>query len=171
MRRHNKGISELNEQRLKEDRQVRWAFREEELRIQVVEGFHRALRALGISQKELAQRSGTTQPMISRLLKGEDPRSPTLETLVKMADGLNGRLQVQFLQSIDIEDMTWANQSTVLVRHDSAVDWSATPRFATVGSATEQVPPAEVRVRNKKITYRTAAEGTCDFGSFAVNMP
>ena len=57
---------------------------------QVVE--HRRLR--GLSQQELAELCGTTQPGIARFERGETP--PRIDTLLRMADALDCELVVQF---------------------------------------------------------------------------
>lgn len=50
---------------------------------------------LGISQSELAKRSGIKQPNISRLERGVC--SPTLDTLSALAHGLGKELKISFL--------------------------------------------------------------------------
>lgn len=47
---------------------------------------------IGITQKELAQKTGLTQALISRIESGKS--HPTIETLKKLADGLGLRLVV-----------------------------------------------------------------------------
>ena len=48
----------------------------------------------GITQKELAQKTGLTQALISRIESGKS--HPTIDTLKKIADGLGLRLVVSF---------------------------------------------------------------------------
>lgn len=50
---------------------------------------------LGMSQSELARRTGIKQPNISRLERGAC--SPTLETLSTLAHGLGKELQINFV--------------------------------------------------------------------------
>ena len=50
---------------------------------------------LGMSQSELARRTGIKQPNISRLERGVC--SPTLETLSALAHGLGKELQINFV--------------------------------------------------------------------------
>ena len=50
---------------------------------------------LGMSQSELARRTGIKQPNISRLERGAC--SPTLETLGALAHGLGKELQINFV--------------------------------------------------------------------------
>ena len=50
---------------------------------------------MGMSQSELARRTGIKQPNISRLERGVC--SPTLETLDALARGLNKKLRIDFV--------------------------------------------------------------------------
>ncbi|MCL2530037.1 MAG: helix-turn-helix transcriptional regulator [Coriobacteriia bacterium] len=50
---------------------------------------------MGMSQSELARRTGIKQPNISRLERGVC--SPTLDTLAALAHGLGKKLQVSFI--------------------------------------------------------------------------
>lgn len=143
MARHNKTITELNQVALKENRGVRWAYLEESLRLEIVEGFHRVMNLVGVTQKQLAERSETTQPMISRLLSGEDSRSPTLETLVKVADALNARLDIRVVERSADEAVTWESEFTQT--SEAPTEWSE-PRRSSRG-LTAQVVPANRRWR------------------------
>lgn len=62
----------------------------EEIRTQVI----RLRMDLHITQKELASKSGLTQANVSKLEKGSS--HPTIDTLIKLADGLGKRLIVRF---------------------------------------------------------------------------
>jgi transcriptional regulator with XRE-family HTH domain len=53
---------------------------------------HRLLR--GLSQQELAELCGTSQPGIARLERGASP--PRVDTLLRVADALDCELVVQF---------------------------------------------------------------------------
>lgn len=62
----------------------------EEIRTQVVK-----LRTdLDITQKELASKSGLTQANVSKIENGSS--HPTIDTLIKLADGLGKRLVIRF---------------------------------------------------------------------------
>lgn len=52
-----------------------------------------------LTQRELAAKAGTTQPVIARLESGSDSRIPSLELLAKVAFAANATLK------IDIENM------------------------------------------------------------------
>lgn len=49
-----------------------------------------------LTQAELAERAGTSQPVIARLESGIDSRVPTLELLSRIATASNARLTLQF---------------------------------------------------------------------------
>lgn len=61
----------------------------EEIRTQLI----KARNDLDMTQKELATKSGLTQANVSKIEKGIS--HPTLETLLKLADGLGKRLVVR----------------------------------------------------------------------------
>lgn len=48
----------------------------------------------GISQSDLAKRAGVSQPLIARLEKGDQHRTPTLETLMKVLKALGYSLSL-----------------------------------------------------------------------------
>jgi predicted transcriptional regulator len=50
---------------------------------------------LGMTQSELARRTGIKQPNISRLERGQC--SPTIDTLKALAHGLGKKLQISFV--------------------------------------------------------------------------
>lgn len=77
---------------LEEDREFRWDFEEEDLKLNLAEEIDKAREALGITQQELADYCQTTQSAVSRFLKGQDTRSPRLDTLVKLADAVGKKL-------------------------------------------------------------------------------
>jgi predicted transcriptional regulator len=47
-----------------------------------------------LTQKELAHKAKTTQPVIARLEKGSDARVPSLELLTRIAAAANARLKL-----------------------------------------------------------------------------
>jgi Predicted transcriptional regulator with C-terminal CBS domains len=54
----------------------------------------RARRAAGLSQRELAERAGVNQAMVSRLEAGS--RLPRLETLLALAEATGHALEIRF---------------------------------------------------------------------------
>src|SRR3989304_923749 len=63
---------------------------------QVLKAMIKAREKTGISQAELARRVGTKQSVISRLERGAFSKA-TLETIKKMADALDMRLEIKLL--------------------------------------------------------------------------
>ncbi len=59
---------------------------------EIIEQLIDARSSIGITQKELAQKTGLTQALISRIESGKS--HPTIETLKRIADGLGLRLVV-----------------------------------------------------------------------------
>jgi len=51
-------------------------------------------RKLGISQAELARRARVSQPLIARLEKGDQRRTPTFDTLYKILKALGYTLEI-----------------------------------------------------------------------------
>lgn len=49
-----------------------------------------------LTQKELAIKAGTTQPVIARLESGNDTRVPSLELLARIAHASNSKLFLSF---------------------------------------------------------------------------
>ena len=53
-------------------------------------------QAAHLTQKELAEKAGTTQPVIARLESGNDTRVPSLELLARIAGASNSKLHLSF---------------------------------------------------------------------------
>jgi transcriptional regulator with XRE-family HTH domain len=72
----------------------------------ITQKFSGALRKLrtekNMTQEELAQRSGVDYKYLQKL-EGQNPSSPTLTTLEKLANGLDIPL-VELIQSIQLHD-------------------------------------------------------------------
>ena len=74
------------------------AYLEERLRMELVVKLAQIRKELGVTQAALARKTNTTQPMISRFFSGEDKRSPSLQTVVKMAWGLNREIRIELVE-------------------------------------------------------------------------
>lgn len=107
MAKHYTSNTERLQKRLAENPEVRWAFKEEQLRIQLVVAFDALRTQKGLTQVELAKLSDTTQPMLSRLFSGLDNRSPTLETLVKIADALGREISIELVDRMPAAAFDW----------------------------------------------------------------
>jgi ribosome-binding protein aMBF1 (putative translation factor) len=62
----------------------------------LIEAVLKARREKGLTQKEIAQKIGTKQSVISRLEKGR--ANPTLAFLKKLACAFSSRLEIRFVQ-------------------------------------------------------------------------
>jgi ribosome-binding protein aMBF1 (putative translation factor) len=80
--------------RLKRDPKLAILVEEELRRLKLAEQIHDARREAGLSQKQLADKMGTSQSAIARLEKGDYGRS-TIRTLTKVSHVLNRRLKVE----------------------------------------------------------------------------
>lgn len=105
---HGVGFKDLNRQRLSEDAELRWEFEAERQRIAVALSLQQLQQDAGLGQAEMARLSGTTQPMLSRFFSCEDDRSPNIETLVKLADAVQKRLSIQFVDLDAVVDFEWS---------------------------------------------------------------
>ena len=74
--------------------EFRKAWEDLEPEFQVLKAMIKAREKTGISQAELARRVGTKQSVISRLERGAFSKA-TLETIKKMADALDMRLEIR----------------------------------------------------------------------------
>ncbi len=61
----------------------------------IIQAMIDARKNSGITQKQLAERTGINQADISRLENGN--ANPSIRTLKKLADGLNMRLKIEFI--------------------------------------------------------------------------
>ena len=61
----------------------------------IIQALIDARKNSGITQKELSQRTGITQAVISKLENGN--ANPSVNTLKKLAKGLNMRLKIEFV--------------------------------------------------------------------------
>lgn len=82
-----------------------WIYLEKNLRQILGSEFNQHRKEQGLSQVALAEKIDTTQSMLSRLFKGEDERSPTLDTLVRVAWGLNQYLEINLVSDIPSRSM------------------------------------------------------------------
>lgn len=64
----------------------------------LAEEVYRLRTTHNLTQKELAERVGTTQPVIARLETGRDTRVPSLEMLIKIATACDTSFQIQLGQ-------------------------------------------------------------------------
>ena len=53
-------------------------------------------KTVHLTQEELANRAGTTQPVIARIESGTDQRVPSLELLARIASASDAKLNIEF---------------------------------------------------------------------------
>lgn len=58
---------------------------------------HELRESLNLTQVELAEKAGTTQPVIARLESGRDNRIPSLDLLAKIAQASNKKLLIKLI--------------------------------------------------------------------------
>jgi len=75
--------------------EARRSYNEASLAIEVADQVRQLRTALGLSQEQLADRVGTTQPVIARLERRGQP--PSLRTLERLAEALQADLSVRFV--------------------------------------------------------------------------
>lgn len=66
-----------------------------ELEDAIIQAFIDARRFSGLTQKQLSEKTGITQPDISKLENGN--ANPSLRTLKRLADGMGMRIRLEFL--------------------------------------------------------------------------
>lgn len=125
------------EKLLEEDRELRWEFEEEGIKLRFAEEIEQAREQLGLTQQTLAERCKTTQSAISRFLNGLDTRSPRLDTLVKLADAVGKKISFR-LDDRDVET-EWI--APVLSLVSGSWKTAANELDADVGSADETGSP------------------------------
>lgn len=117
-------VKEANRKRLSEDKELRWDFKAEAARLDLAVQIRALMSELELSQSSIAERSGTTQPMISRLLNSSDDRSPTLETIVKVADGLDRDVRVVLIERA-AEDCCWRSDQASPTSTNASSSWES----------------------------------------------
>lgn len=76
------------------DEEIRLGFEERRFYLQVARLVSDLRAKAGLSQSELAQSAGVSQPLIARLEKGDQRRTPTFDTIYKILKALGYRLEI-----------------------------------------------------------------------------
>jgi transcriptional regulator len=84
----NKAIKE----KCDNDPEFEVAFREASAELDLIDQIIKTRKAKGLTQKDIADRSGLTQQMVSRIERRENP--PNYKNLVRVADALNAKLKL-----------------------------------------------------------------------------
>jgi len=64
----------------------------------LLDEFLKARAAQGLTQAQVAEKIGTTQPAVARMESGSGKHSPSLATLTKYADALGCKLEVRLVR-------------------------------------------------------------------------
>ena len=95
MKKNRISLGEVIQEELK-DPEFRELFEKE----QIINAISREIYELrveqNLTQKELAEKMGTKQPVIARLESGCDSRVPSLALLIKFAHACGGELKINF---------------------------------------------------------------------------
>lgn len=117
---HYSDFSRVLEEEIESDLELRREYEAELVTLQTVAKLDALRQEKGWTQGKLAECSGTTQPMLSRLFSGDDERSPTLETLVKIGLALGKRMKIDF-----VDADARSQRVLVLSSHRPTLGWSA----------------------------------------------
>ena len=85
----------LNEQM--KDNEFRKEYEALEIEDTIIQAFINARKISGLTQKQLSEKSGITQPDISKLENGN--ANPSIRTLKRLANAMGMRLKLEFLQA------------------------------------------------------------------------
>jgi transcriptional regulator with XRE-family HTH domain len=96
MKRKTSNALEILQERFGNDPERQARLAEERIRVQAASAIYEARRAAGLTQKELADRIGTQQPVIARL-EDADYEGHTLSMLDRIARALDSRVEVRFV--------------------------------------------------------------------------
>lgn len=78
------------------DQEFRFYFERERAISQIARLVRNARQSSEMTQKDLAQKVGTTQAVISRIESGNDSRIPSMDLLERIARAVKARLLVSF---------------------------------------------------------------------------
>lgn len=85
-------ISKIIKEKSEKDPEFKEAFREASAELDLIAQIIKTRKAKGLTQKDVANKSGLTQQMVSRIEKREYP--PNYKNLVKIADALDTKLEL-----------------------------------------------------------------------------
>jgi len=88
-------FEEVLQEELK-DEEFRVLYEEEKAKNVIARTLVKLRQKQGITQEQLAVRANTRQPVIARLERGLDSRTPSLDLLFRVAHGLGCELNISF---------------------------------------------------------------------------
>jgi len=90
--------TEILKRRIGEDQELRRMVAEETVNAKVAQAIYDLRTQAGLTQREMARRAGTTQPVIARL-EDADYKGHSLRMLIRIASALGRELDVRFVDS------------------------------------------------------------------------
>ena len=93
MKNKSVNLDEILAKELKND-EFKLAFDQHRFYLQIAHLISDLRERTGLSQSELAKKSGVSQPMIARLEKGDSTRMPTFDTIFKVLKALGYTLSI-----------------------------------------------------------------------------
>ena len=93
MKNRSVSLDDVLAKELKND-EFRMNFDEHRFYLQIAHLISDLRSRTGISQVELAKRSGVSQPMVARLEKGDSSRTPTFDTIFKVLRALGYQMSI-----------------------------------------------------------------------------
>ncbi len=85
-------ISKIIQEKSENDPEFKKAFQEASTELDLIAQIVKTRKAKGLTQKDVADKSGLTQQMVSRIEKREFP--PNYKNIAKIADALDSKLQL-----------------------------------------------------------------------------
>ena len=76
------------------DKELKLSFEEASMHLKVARLLEKLRQESGLTQKELAQKTGVSQPMVARLERGDQDRIPTLNTINKIFHALGYEVEL-----------------------------------------------------------------------------
>lgn len=90
--------TEILKRQIGEDQGLRRMVAEETVNAKVAQAIYDLRTQAGLTQREMARRAGTTQPVIARL-EDADYKGHSLRMLIRIASALGRELDVRFVDS------------------------------------------------------------------------
>jgi ribosome-binding protein aMBF1 (putative translation factor) len=85
-------ISKIIQEKGEKDQEFKKEFQDASAELDLIAQIVKTRKAKGLTQKDIADRSGLTQQMVSRIEKREYP--PNYKNIAKIADALDSKLQL-----------------------------------------------------------------------------
>lgn len=81
---------------IRRDPKLRFDYEEEKINLNTAAILYSLRTKAGLTQKQVAERAGLTQPLVARLENSTSSKKPSLETLAKIAASFGKQLKIEF---------------------------------------------------------------------------